>query len=407
MEPATASPPAPTPPGPLRALAVGARALIACRWAFLRALLALFVLVGAGFAGLVLATRQLGLSLEAAVTGGMALWVLAVAWLLSGLIRMCADAVEGRAQARALFGEGRRLVRATVTWGLVVAACTVFYLPVALAFRTVPLGLLPLVQGLEVASWVAWVWVLQLVVTRDLGPLAALSAGWEIARGARLRLLGYLGLILLFDALLFGAAIALILTTGLRLGAWLLLALGVVLQAPLFGIGLAWLSREHSACATGATDRPDRATYAGAPLPWWGEPLALLALLPVISLGGSNAGNALALLRRLLWQVPQLNPAFLIAWAVVSALAGVVLLLWLHGRGRTVAVDDDGLLLDVGPEWSGTRVPWARVTGFQVAEAGVLVRVRRRLASVRVPAREREAHDLVARLEALGIPRVD
>jgi hypothetical protein len=93
-----------------------------------------------------------------------------------------------------------------------------------------------------------------------------------------------------------------------------------------------------------------------------------------------------------------------------SLLCGLALLhLDRQGRQR-VTIDAAGVLLDVGPAWSGTRLEWARVRGFLLHEDGVrLVIAGRRLSrwlGPLVPARDRDAHELTLVLEQRGIPRL-
>ena len=104
------------------------------------------------------------------------------------------------------------------------------------------------------------------------------------------------------------------------------------------------------------------------------------------------------------------------AWAAVptghlGGLAGGLLLLHLHRqRRRAVSVDRAGVLLDVGPRWPGTRIPWVRVRGYLLEDDGVrLVLEGRRLSrwlGPLVPARERGAHELLLVLDRRRIPRL-
>lgn len=138
-------------------------------------------------------------------------------------------------------------------------------------------------------------------------------------------------------------------------------------------------------------------------LPWLALPLLLLPL------GTPFWGPAL-------WELLQASELPLATWAAIPTvhavgLVGGLALLRAHQRGRrAVVMDRAGLLLDVGPDWPGTRLGWLRLRGYALEEDGVRLVVEGRWLSrwlgPLVPARDRDAHDLVTQLEQRRVQRL-
>lgn len=151
---------------------------------------------------------------------------------------------------------------------------------------------------------------------------------------------------------------------------------------------------------------PRRFTPSGpgsAWLPWLALPLLLLPL------GTPFWGPAL-------WELLRTSDLPLATWAAIPTvhavgLAGGLALLRAHQRGRrAVVMDRAGLLLDVGPDWPGTRLGWLRLRGYALEEDGVRLVLEGRWFSrwlgPLVPARDRDAHDLVTQLEQRRVQRL-
>lgn len=140
--------------------------------------------------------------------------------------------------------------------------------------------------------------------------------------------------------------------------------------------------------------------------------VAIVCLIPWILAGGNPVSGAVvgfAVSRMLGFP----------SWAGAIAgfggltLCGVAALvaIYLGHRGRREAiVDEGGLVVDGNAFWTGVRIRWDELRGFQISPRGVEVYLQGAWGWIWrpiVPTRERETHDLVETLEGHGILRLE
>lgn len=350
-----------------------------------------------------------------------------LACLLPALLALALQSARG--EPRSLQAALRALRHApTAVAGLAIA---VNLLAPALLIAVVPCAGGWLVLSLWTALFLSAGAATCFSIERGLDPLAALTALREAERrrGASVRV----GFSLLLGGVPFLLVVLLfVVGTGARSELFLLVGSGCLAVASFallhhaaatLYVGLAGALERMAVLAprwggagmAGGFRRDTQAEVELAPrsfpppgpgpawLPWLALPLLLLPL--------GTPFWALAL-----WELLQASELPLATWAAIPTVHGVGLvgglaLLRAHQRGRrAVVMDRAGLLLDVGPDWPGTRLGWLRLRGYALEEDGVRLVLEGRWLSrwlgPLVPARDRDAHDLVTQLEQRRVPRL-
>lgn len=287
--------------------------------------------------------------------------------LVAGGMRFAADLARGRPPRVGL--ASRDAVEAT--WMLWV---TLYAVPRAV-LRTLS-ELLPPTERLaklalicaEMIPWIFCFLALLYAIDRGLAPLAAMSAVRRGLRGRWSALAGFTAL----HAAGFVGGMALVVrpaTSDRTLG---VLALCAQLVALHFGLARLYAAASEgearaAALSTGArllASRPEDSVRSGLAM-------MLMVFAAVASFGQDALDKRIPLADFAPWLGEAARPVARITLRVVPLLFA----LWLFADGqlvrRRVEADDLGLLLDGGPRWPGTRIPWRDVVGYRQRDEGL------------------------------------
>lgn len=345
----------------------------------------------------------------------LAVWLAVASFLLLGVTQLHLRALEGNARVRQLFSQLPRIQDGLIVWGLVSAASTGVYLGLDGLAAILPgaWGRSARMSGefVEVAAWIVVYWILLYALGRGLRPMAAVAAAWTgVRRAARV----LVGLGLLYVGGLAGVVLAAQFVTGINRTLTGIVAyaafccLTIPLSLPVFGVATASVFLEVSKPPPAP---PALLTFpAVAPSPWKGR-VALVLLFPSMVYGGAYLPFSREACRILAREVPGFSADVLRTGLgtllAVTVFAAFAILVQRHGTGRSVVLDDEGVLFDVNERWGGTRVPWEDIAWFWVHEHGVQLRLRwrpwTRWFGPRIPTQHRETHEAVGLLEAHGV----
>lgn len=237
-----------------------------------------------------------------------------------------------------------------------------------------------------------------LALRMNLPPAPALvaTARWLLGRWPQLLVLLLLHAGLTLVVLALGRARP-------ELWPWLLLwapAQLLALAAGLVALALRWAEERRAVPAA------EPHVLVASPVPSRHGPVALLLLR--LSTGACLAATEVAIAVKqaeVPWAERSEGLAAGAALVVVPAVVAATLLATDRLARRAVSLDADGLLLDPGEAWPGTRIPWAEAASARVHELGVAVRVApgTGTTSVLLPAAPHEVPALLERLERHGV----
>lgn len=274
-------------------------------------------------------------------------------------------------------------VAVTIVAGLLppLGACAL-----ALGFELPPLAALAILARGARRGWRA---LLTVVVVHTLAAFVVVGVGALALAFAPHRSAWLVSLVALLGALLQGAAGALALVA---------LAVGWARGLSAGEVGEVGEAGEAGGAARVRARPPD-------PPPWL---LPAAATLLRVAYGAALA----------VWALIHAADRLGLSVGAVGVAIGAVAAPWLGGlallrqhlvRHRRVVLDDHGLLLDAGPAWVGTRVPWAEVRGARARDDGVALVMRGGLVPsdvlVRLPSEE--VDPALQWLAGRGVRRVD